>query len=398
MSTPIVWTQKGLERLPPHDPSSPSRAKELSHPGAKGLKLEISKNNTKTFWYKSTFRGAKVKIRIGELTAGYTLAEALEMAAHYRAQIDRGIDPRGEIVRQKAVPRFGDFVPQHFLTWAYQNKAAGSAKADESKFKHHLNKRFGHMLMSDITRRDVEQYHGSIKSSHCAATANRHLACISAIYSKAISWGIVSVNPAQGVKKFKENNQKTDYLTPDEIQRLVAAMADEPNEVAVSAIKFLLFSGLRRQEALSGKWENVNFLSRTMYLPTTKSGRDRHVPLNDSAMAVLTELKAKATSEWIFPGKDPRKPYVNLKKPLDRLLAAAGLQHRRLYPHLLRHTYATLLVSNGVSLYLVSKLLGHASVGVTQRYAHLSTETLRESSQVVSRIVRDSSHAVTDAT
>ena len=201
-----------------------------------------------------------------------------------------------------------------------------------------------------------------------------------------IDWGLLERNPAQGVKKFRENNVRDAHLQPAEVARLFAAMEGDGNWVAAAAVKFLVLTGLRLREALDARWQHTDLERGFLYLPDTKAGRARHVVLNDAARAVLEEVRARrADGPYVFPGKEPGKPYVNIYQPLARYLAAAGLGHVR--PHDFRHTFASLLVGQGVPLFQVQRLLGHSSSAMTTRYAHLSEDTLRESSQVVGRLV-----------
>lgn len=378
----LPFTKKWMERLQPFVSHSGAKAKEYSDQIVRGLKLEHSTTGSKNFWFKSSLDGVYIKIKVGEFP--YLSVEgAREIASKYRAMIDQKINPKLAVEVKKIIPTMEEFMLNDFLPWAFKTKR--SAAADESKIRIHLIPAFGDRLISEITRRDVEMYLVALKETHSGATTNRHQALLSIIFGKCVDWGVIELNPARGAMKFREDNHKTTFLKPDEVHRLFDVMKNEPNKVAVAAIQFLTSTGFRRQEALSARWENIDFERGMIYLPDTKSGKPRHVALNDSAIAVLRQLEEEKNGSWVFPGKDPAKPYVNLKKPLERLLAAAGLE--RIRPHDLRHTFASLLVSEGASLYKVQQLLGHASPKMTARYAHLSPENLRETSQIVSRLV-----------
>ena len=136
------------------------------------------------------------------------------------------------------MPTFSEFVRQEYLPYAYRTKR--SAINDDSKFRLHLEPKFGHLRLCDITTRDVQMHHASIKESHSPGTANRHLALLSATFRKAMEWDKLNRNPAAGIKAFKENNQRQRFLSPDEIGRLFGAMEQEKNKVAVAALKLLM--------------------------------------------------------------------------------------------------------------------------------------------------------------
>ncbi|MDO9107130.1 MAG: tyrosine-type recombinase/integrase [Methylovulum sp.] len=390
----LNFTDKGIKKLPPHDSSASGKAKEYTDKQVSNLKLSVGKSKDgktpdKTFSFRGMLKGQKVFINIGSADA-FSVEDARKTALGYKAQVERGIDPRIQIQVMAAMPTVHNFVTDQYLPWAYQTKK--TAVSDESKFKHHIIKRWGKKRLDEITRRDVEQYHAELCNSHTPATANRHLSLVSRVFTKAMDWGILTANPAKGIKKANENNVKTDYLKPEEITKLYQALEQDTNVIARAAIKFLLVTGVRYSEALTSRWQNVDMESGTLFLPDTKSGKGRHVILNDAALSILREMKAvSGGSPWVFKGKDPAKHYVNIRKPLLRVLEVAGLDRIRV--HDLRHSFASLLVQGGASLYQVQNLLGHASPIVTQRYSHLASDTLRETSQMVSRAVNAATSA-----
>ena len=225
------------------------------------------------------------------------------------------------------------------------------------------------------------------------STANRHLALLSMMFNVAIQWDILDRSPTKGVKKFKEDNQKQRFLSPDEIGRLYQAMEAEDNKVAVNALKLLLLTGCRREEILKLKWEDVSLESGTIFLPDSKTG-SRYVQLNAAAVELLMGIDR--VGKFVFPGhRDGKnKPLNNPRKCFTRVLTAAGIEHIRL--HDLRHTHASILVNQGASLFVVQKALGHSNPITSQRYSHLSDKTLRDASETVSALVRKASKDVAE--
>ena len=138
-------------------------------------------------------------------------------------------------------------------------------------------------------------------------------------------------------------------------------------------------------EVMRSRHEHLDLEKKSLYLPKTKSGKSRHVALNDAALKIFQTTPRIDGSPWIFPGKDPMKPLNNPTKAWHRILAAAGVERCRL--HDCRHTFASLAVNAGATLYQVQHLLGHASSVTTQRYSHLSSNTLRSTSQMVANLV-----------
>lgn len=377
------FTNRAITALPAHDPNAASKSAEYSDTAVKGLKLIVGSNGHKSFAFRCTLRdGRKRYGPIGTFPAT-DVAAARDAALKMRAIVDRGGDPLEDRDRLRAMPTFSEFVRGEYLPYAQQTKR--SAHDDESKFRLHLEPKFGTRRLCDISTRDIQLHHAAIRESHSASTANRHLALLSATFRKAVEWERVDRNPAAGIKQFKENNQQQRFLTSDEIARLYRAMETDPNQTAVAALKLLLLTGTRREEALQARWEHLDLEAGQWWLPKTKSGRGRYVALSDAAKDLLAALPSRGTSPWVFPGRDGDKPLHNPRKTFCRVLAAAGVDHLRL--HDLRHSFASLAVNAGATLYEVQALLGHSTAQMTQRYAHLADSGLRRASQAVADVV-----------
>lgn len=382
--TRFEFGNRKLASLPHLPRGSASHGIEYSDTSVVGLKLTVGKTR-KSFNFRYVFRGAKRSARIGEFP-GVDVAEARRQAVSMRALLDRGCDPLEARDSQKAMPTFREYATNDYLPIAFQRKR--SADADESKFRNHLFARFGNKRLCDITRRDVELYHAEVRKSHTPATANRHLALIRGMFRKALEDGLVDRSPCTGVRAFAENNASTRWLSTDELLRLDAAMRADRNQVAAAALKFLVLTGARRSEASKMKWAELD-LDRGIWLlhgDRAKNGRSRRIVLSGAAVQLLLAQPSRGKSEFVFPGRGgPDKPIDNLTKPLNRMLAAAGIPKARV--HDLRHTHASHLVANGVSLTAVRDALGHASMQMTNRYAHVADTSLRQASEVMAGVL-----------
>lgn len=380
----LNFNNRAILALPAHDANSPSRSAEYSDTSVIGLKAVVGKSGNKSFSFRYQLSGGRKRcLRVGTFPA-IDVAEARKIALEMRAVVDRGGDPMEQHDRQKVMPTFAEFVHDEYMPYALLAKR--SARDDASKFKVHLLPKFGDRRLCDIHRRDVEVHHAAMRQSHSAATANRHLALLSAVFVKAVEYGRLDTNPAAGLKAFREDNQRQRFLSADEIGRIYQAMESEPNRTAVAALKLLLLSGTRREESLRALWKDVNLDSGQWWLPTTKSGRGRYVTLSADAKALLAAQPSRGVSQWVFPGRDGDKPLNNPLKAFNRILAAANItEHVRI--HDLRHSFASLAVNAGATLYEVQGLLGHSSSVMTQRYAHLADTGLRRASQAVADVV-----------
>ena len=136
---------------------------------------------------------------------------------------------------------------------------------------------------------------------------------------------------------------------------------------------------------LDAKWVDFDFERRLWRIPTTKLGKPRHVPLSDGALSILTNMPRVKECPWVFANPKTKKPFVSIFSAWDTARRKAGLADVRI--HDLRHSFASLLINSGRSLYEVQKLLGHTQIKTTQRYAHLAPETLLEATNAATRAV-----------
>ena len=376
------FTQRGVAGLPDHDPQSRAKSTEYSDTAVQGLRLVVGKGG-RWFAFRYTLASGRARYaRIGTFPA-LGVAEARAEALEMRAVVDRGGDPLDERDRLKAMPTFGEFFIQEYLPFSRQVKR--SAKDDESKFRLHLEKKFGALRLSAITPRDIQLHHAAMKAQLTPGTANRHLALLSAVFRKAVEWGRLERSPVSGIKAFKEDNVVQNFLSADQLARLFAALDADRNRTAAAALKLLALTGVRREEALQAEWRHVDLERGQWWLARTKAGKGRWVMLNEAAKALLAGLPSRGASPWVFPGREDDKPIVNVRKTLERGLAAAGLAHARI--HDLRHAFASVAINQGATLYEVMHLLGHASSQVTQRYAHQADQGLRRASQAVANVI-----------
>jgi integrase len=215
------------------------------------------------------------------------------------------------------------------------------------------------------------------------ATCNRILAVLKSVCSLAVTHGILppGQSPCAGVPSFKVHAQRERYLAPDEAGRLMRALEESPRPEA-AALRLLLLTGARKSEILTARWENVRLDQRLLTVPLSKSNKPRYIPLSDEAVAVIRSIRREPGCPWLFPGHAPGKPLSDIYLFWNELRRRLGLADVRV--HDLRHTFASILVNAGHSLYEVQKLLGHSDPRTTMRYAHLGQASLVAAAQTVS--------------
>jgi integrase len=223
-------------------------------------------------------------------------------------------------------------------------------------------------------------------NGYASGTTNRVLVLLRYIFNLAKKWSVAGVesNPAAELKTAPDVCRER-FLTSEEIERLLSALDADENQTAARAIKLLLLTGARRNEITQARWDYVDWQRKTLLVPCSKSGQPRLIQLNSAALEVLRSLTHKPTNAFIFPSPITGRPSASLHFPWTRIRKRAGLTGFRL--HDLRHSFASFLVNNGVSIYIVQGLLGHANVRATQRYAHLANETLSDAAELIPAVV-----------
>ena len=251
---------------------------------------------------------------------------------------------------------------------------SSTTKTYRSLFGSVIEPMLGKKLLEEITRSHVEEI--VYQNDNRLTTANHALVLLRLILDKAQQWEFMSSkrNPCSNVTKFK-TLAKERFLTDNEINRLVDTLdqfegACLAHKNAITVVRLLMMTGCRKNEITR------LFLDEgVLKLKDSKTGK-KEVILSDDAIKILSAA-SRNNSDYIFPGKDGINPIQGLQKIWQRIRQVADLQDVRI--HDLRHTFASVAVSNGASFYEVGRLLGHASVQSTQRYAHLERSRLKDS-------------------
>jgi integrase len=227
----------------------------------------------------------------------------------------------------------------------------------------------------------VEGWHAKIGRENGQYAANRARALLSSLYNA--SPRILSLNlnnPAKGVQRFPEQ-QRERFLQPDELQRFLAALEDEPDELMRDFFKLCLFTGARRSNVQAMRWDCLNLPRRTWTIPAAeaKAKADISVHLSQPAVDVLTarKLTARPSAVFVFPGHGRSGHLVEPKAAWARVLKAAELDDLRL--HDLRRTLGSWQASSGASLLIIGKSLGHKSLQAAAVYARLNLDPVRAS-------------------
>ncbi|MFH0931873.1 MAG: site-specific integrase [Candidatus Zixiibacteriota bacterium] len=279
-----------------------------------------------------------------------------------------------DIRREKKV-RFKDFTKTYLELHCKAHKK--SWKKDITLLRT-LTKHFGNKCLYEITPLSIEEFKNEQGKLSAPATVNRKITCLRHLLKKAVEWGKVSDNAARNIKLLRENNQRLRYLEKEEIKRLVDACCSHLRPIVILGLN----TGMRKGEILGLKWREVDFEKGIIYLLDTKNGEKREVYLNELAKKALIAVRKHPNSPYIFCSPDG-KPYTNVRRSFFTALKKCGIND--FHFHDLRHTFASQLVMAGIDLNTVRDLMGHKSIEMTLRYAHLSPDHKKRAIEIFGR-------------
>jgi integrase len=359
----------------------------------KGFLLEVRSSGRKTFYQRYVdARGRQRQFKIGAANV-LSVEQARRKGRSVVAEALLGADPQVRRQELRAIPTLGELVSDRYLPHAKATKR--SWNTDETMLRIHILPALGRFTLDQITGdRVAELINGMRVKGYASGTTNRALVLLRYIFNLARKWKLpgADVNPTAGLTTAPDA-QRQRFLSAEEAGRLIVAIEQDENQIAAKAIMLLLQTGARRNEITQAKWEHVDWQRRTLLVPVSKSGKPRTIALNGAAITLLQSIPRDQRSEYIFVSPISGRPFASLFSPWDRIRRRAGLDDVRL--HDLRHSFASFLVNQGVSLYVVQGLLGHSQVRMTQRYAHLAPQTLLDAAEVVAALIGRSAAAET---
>ncbi len=397
----------------------------------KGLAIGIGTSGRKSFLLYRKIKGKPERIKIGPYP-DISIEQARRSAAVLNARIAQSENPAKISRDEREQLTLAEMFKKYYLQHSTVRKI--THKEDLGHFNLHINTpaygmNLSQLPLSKLTKSVLTSHHAQMGAS-IPTTANRVLALISSIFSKAIQWGdFEGNNPCRGIQKFSERSRDR-FVQPDEMPKLFLAMESEANENIRDFIFMALFTGARRTNILQMKWADIHIERKEWRISRTKNGDPQTIPLTDAALEILTNRKlaqAENKSTFVFPGTgktghfaEPKTAWARVltrataiglvdrltekatnsefdsglaimeardfpKQAIEKYLPLATkmgihIEHidlRDLHIHDLRRTLGSWLASGGTSLPIIGKVLNHRSPQATQVYARLMLGPVR---------------------
>jgi integrase len=277
---------------------------------------------------------------------------------------------------KRQAPTLKDLSSEYLDKYAAPKKRPKSVRDDRAMLDNIVLPKLGSQKVAAVGRREIESLHAALQDR--PYQANRVLALLSKMFNLAHQWGWRTDNPVKGIKRYDEDKRHR-WLQDDELKRLCAVLDAHPNQRAANAIRLQLLTGARLGEVLNARKADFDLDRGVWTKPShqTKQKRTEHLPLSAQAVALVASmLEPSAPGQvYLFPGNVAGEPLRDIKKFWATAMRQAGIANYRRHDN--RHTYASHLVSSGLSLEVVGRLLGHTNPSTTKRYAHLADDPLR---------------------
>ena len=350
-----------------------------------GFLLEVRKNGKAAYYLRYRDKaGRQRQTRLGDTTS-LSLDEARDRARILKSKVLMGFDVQQHIEKIKQMPTFAEFVRDQYLPHAKNTKR--SWEYDKARIDDKMIRLWGSKPMNEFTVTDLLQFQNNLLEQGLKpSTINRNMALVKHLFHLAERWEIIDRAPTKNISPLADNGARERFLTLAELERLMDALRQCQSPIVPDIIRLLILTGARRSEVTQLPWGELDLEKGIWTLPAArnKSKKQKVLPLSDAAIALLTARKGNS-SPYVFPNPTTGKPLISIHDTWNRIRVQADLPDLRI--HDLRHSFASFLINAGHSLYEVQKLLGHSSITMTQRYAHLEQTTLKTATQTIEKLL-----------
>ncbi len=339
-----------------------------------GLSLQITPSGAKSFYYRGVVLGKQIRVKLGE-PSYMSVDDARQAARKAKINMKEGINPieerkkiTGESSLEQLYTRFMDEKEQHIrpITMEYY----------KDLWKRYLST-LANKKISQITPDELKILHKRLTLNNGKRCANQTIVLLRTIYNHFIKQNIYQgFNPGNAVQLNKQI-ARTRHLSGNELESFRDAINETEDSIPKFAIMMLWFTGARRRNVFSMKWEDIKLEEKLWTIPETKTQNDANVVLVNAAIDILNQLKDMRYNEYVFFSTTSKSGHIGgVRKTWEGILKRAKITNFHL--HDLRHTFATSLLANGADAFMVKKALTHKSLQSTQIYVNLEVDDLRE--------------------
>lgn len=381
----------------------------------KGFGVRVTKAGARAFVLNYRTRSGKERRYTIGSHPDWKVAAARQEARDLKIRVDRGDDPMAEVEAGRTAKSVSDLW-ERFEEEHLPKKRESTRRDYKALWTNHVKKTLGGKKIAEVRFSDVDDLHRKITRGGAPYNANRVVALLSKMFSFAITKEWRKDNPAKGIERNQEEKRHR-YLTSEELAALTVALAEHDDQQAANIIRLLLLTGARRGEVQAMRWADLDLGAGIWVKPgsTTKQKTLHRVPLSAPARQLLGEIREAAEqaakdkkrprpmSEYAFPGRGGKGFRLEIKHQWAELCVSAGIVNQRIVKdakgkdrtiftpsarmHDLRHTYASVLASAGLSLPVIGALLGHTQTQTTARYTHLFDDPLKVATERAAAII-----------
>ena len=340
----------------------------------KGLYLQVTPTGAKSYYLYKKVNGIPERIKLGNVDEFKAPDGARNEAGKIKRMIRDGKNPTQEKKKLKKETTLNEMY-NVFMNDKRKHLKEKTYKEYERIWNVEL-KHLGNKSISIIKGEDLKRLHNKL-SDRGIYIANRCIVLIRTMYNHFINDGTYDGdNPATKVKLNKEE-PRVRYLEHKELESFFEELNKDCNCISRYAILMLIYTGARKNNVLTMKWEDIDLDAKIWKIPETKTAKNTTLALVEPAMALLNDLKVNATSKYVFPSSSSKTGHiVDIKKVWETILKRCNIKNLRI--HDLRHTLATYLIANGADAFMVKRALSHKSLQSTEVYVNLGIEHLRD--------------------
>jgi integrase len=332
-------------------------------------------------------RGKLVWEKVGWISEGYTAV----MASQIRSERLRTIRHGADLPKQKGEEATFGEVWKRYDQWL--NTGKKRPRDDRYCYHKHLKPRFANHLLSRISPFDLERLKIELTEKYLAPASVKHvLVLVRQIFNKAIAWGMWSGdNPVKMVKLPRLNNRRERFLNQEEAKLLLEELQKGSPQLHDMAL-LSLHTGMRAGEIFSLKRTHIDFENGLILVADPKGRPARKAFMTPTAKEMLLKLKAGEPEGYLFQSQ-VGGPIQSVSHAFERTVRRLGFNQgitdprQKVIFHTLRHTFASWLAIQGTPILTIKELLGHQSLAMTERYAHLIPDQKRQAAEGIEKFL-----------